>query len=333
MRRFSSAARAKAVSASWSVPSRVEAFVGSARRPSSQPLDRGGLDLQQGWRRRSPPRPGGEVGAQSSEGSLRHAACNESRKSLRFCRTCLLRCGFAKDSFRSVHSQMRAPLLQHGAPPALNSFGERSGSGPVGDLKNLPQERPAPLPRGGTCGRRLAGASFGRPLPRPEPLNAPSIPTTSPQRRGGAGRARAARIVRIGQGEQLAVLAGPLRTWRAGAHALETAAGPEGDRRGGLGSGLVYKSSFDKANRTSADGRAGHRPRRPGRSSPRSAKPWACRWCTDVHAPGQCARRPRRWTCCRSPPFCAARPTCWWRPRRRARRSTSRRASSSPLGT
>ena len=56
--------------------------------------------------------------------------------------------------------------------------------------------------------------------------------------------------VRIGQAERLAVIAGPCQL-ESRAHALETAQALKeiADR---LGIGLVYKTSFDKANRTSA---------------------------------------------------------------------------------
>ena len=57
-----------------------------------------------------------------------------------------------------------------------------------------------------------------------------------------------------------------------------------------LGIGLVYKTSFDKANRTSRLGRARHRPRRRRcRSSPRSAISSDLPVLTDVHEAEQCA--------------------------------------------
>ena len=100
------------------------------------------------------------------------------------------------------------------------------------------------------------------------------------------------------------------------------------------GIGLVYKTSFDKANRTSLTGRRGTRARggaagvrcaalraRACRSSPMSTSASSARWW-------------RRWsTSCRSRPSSAARPTSWSRRPRPARRSTSRRASSSRRGT
>ena len=61
----------------------------------------------------------------------------------------------------------------------------------------------------------------------------------------------AARTVRIGQAEQLAVIAGPCQL-ESRQHALETAHALKeiADR---LGIGLIYKTSFDKANRTSVN--------------------------------------------------------------------------------
>ena len=56
--------------------------------------------------------------------------------------------------------------------------------------------------------------------------------------------------VRIGQAERLAVIAGPCQM-ESRAHALETAQALK-EIAGRLGIGLVYKTSFDKANRTSA---------------------------------------------------------------------------------
>ncbi|HTI67066.1 MAG TPA: 3-deoxy-8-phosphooctulonate synthase [Caulobacteraceae bacterium] len=57
------------------------------------------------------------------------------------------------------------------------------------------------------------------------------------------------RPVRIGQAERLAVIAGPCQL-ESRAHALETAAALKAIAER-LGIGLVYKTSFDKANRTS----------------------------------------------------------------------------------
>ena len=68
---------------------------------------------------------------------------------------------------------------------------------------------------------------------------------------GGPSRRQA----RIGNGERLSVIAGPCQM-ESRAHALETAhALKEIAER--LGIGLVYKTSFDKANRTSASAARG----------------------------------------------------------------------------
>jgi 2-dehydro-3-deoxyphosphooctonate aldolase (KDO 8-P synthase) len=63
------------------------------------------------------------------------------------------------------------------------------------------------------------------------------------------------RVVRIGNGEKLAVIAGPCQM-ESRAHALETAEALKGMAER-LGMGLVYKTSFDKANRTSAAAQRG----------------------------------------------------------------------------
>ena len=62
--------------------------------------------------------------------------------------------------------------------------------------------------------------------------------------------ATAARPVRIGNAERLSVIAGPCQM-ESRQHALETAHALA-EIAGRLGIGLVYKTSFDKANRTSA---------------------------------------------------------------------------------
>ena len=138
--------------------------------------------------------------------------------------------------------------------------------------------------------------------------------------------------VRIGQAERLAVIAGPCQM-ESRAHALETAAAlKEAATR--LGIGLVYKTSFDKANRTSGGaargiGLAGALP-----VFAEIRESLGLPVLTDVHdARAVRPRSPRLSTCSRSRPSCAARPTFWSPPRRPGGRSTSRRASSSPPGT
>jgi 2-dehydro-3-deoxyphosphooctonate aldolase (KDO 8-P synthase) len=96
------------------------------------------------------------------------------------------------------------------------------------------------------------------------------------------------------------------------AHALEMASALK-EIAGRLGIGLVYKTSFDKANRTSLAGKRGlgldgalavfaEIARRSAyRSSPTCTRPNSARaW-------------PRQSTCCRFRPSCAGRPICWWR--------------------
>ena len=116
----------------------------------------------------------------------------------------------------------------------------------------------------------------------------------------------------------IALFAGPCQM-ESRAHALEMASALK-EIAGRLGIGLVYKTSFDKANRTSLSGKRGlgldgalavfaeiretlgparrHRRAR-GRSSARAS--------------------PRSSTCCRSRPSCAARPICSSPPRKTGR--------------
>ena len=71
---------------------------------------------------------------------------------------------------------------------------------------------------------------------------------------------------------------------------------------------VCFKSSFDKANRARLGGARGPgleeglRVARAGRAA--SGLPIL----TDIHEPPRPPRPPRWWTCCRSPPFSAARP-------------------------
>ncbi|MGQ0663878.1 MAG: 3-deoxy-8-phosphooctulonate synthase [Pseudomonadota bacterium] len=91
----------------------------------------------------------------------------------------------------------------------------------------------------------------------------------------------------LGNDRAMALIAGPCAL-ESRAHALETShALVEMTAR--LGLGLVYKTSFDKANRTAADA-----PRGVGleHSLPILAEVrerWGCPVLTDVHEPGQCA--------------------------------------------
>ncbi len=93
--------------------------------------------------------------------------------------------------------------------------------------------------------------------------------------------------VRFGNDLPLAVIAGPC-VLESRAHALETA-GALKEIAGRLGVGLVYKSSFDKANRTSATGvrGLGLAEARPIFAEIRESLGLPV--VTDVHEPAQCA--------------------------------------------
>ena len=148
-------------------------------------------------------------------------------------------------------------------------------------------------------------------------------------------------IVQVGRGAlaatfganlPLALIAGPCQM-ESRAHALETAQALK-EIAVKLKVGLVYKTSFDKANRTSGSGARGvgleaalpvfaeirefDRPAGDHRRARERAS-----------APGS----PRRSTRCRSRPSSAARPTSLWPRRARGGRSTSRKGSSSRPGT
>ena len=84
------------------------------------------------------------------------------------------------------------------------------------------------------------------------------------------------------------MLAGPCQM-ESRAHALEMASALK-EIAAGLGIGLVYKSSFDKANRTSLSGKRGIGLERRCRCSPRSARRWACPSSPTCTKPAQCAR-------------------------------------------
>ena len=61
--------------------------------------------------------------------------------------------------------------------------------------------------------------------------------------------------VRIGNGEKLSIIAGPCQM-ESRQHALETAHALK-EMTDRLGVGLIYKTSYDKANRTSANAQRG----------------------------------------------------------------------------
>ena len=112
---------------------------------------------------------------------------------------------------------------------------------------------------------------------------------------------------RFGNDLPLALIAGPCQL-ESRAHALEMAqALKEMTQRVGIG--LVYKTSFDKANRTSGSSRARHRTRGGAADLRRDSLLARLGRCSPTCTMRRNARRPRkRSTSCRSRPFSAARP-------------------------
>ena len=93
--------------------------------------------------------------------------------------------------------------------------------------------------------------------------------------------------VRIGNAERLTVIAGPCQM-ESRAHALETAqALKEIAQR--LGIGLIYKTSYDKANRTSLNAARGVGLEKALAIFDELRKKLGVPVLTDVHEPGQCA--------------------------------------------
>jgi 3-deoxy-D-arabino-heptulosonate 7-phosphate (DAHP) synthase len=125
--------------------------------------------------------------------------------------------------------------------------------------------------------------------------------------------------VRFGNHAPLALIAGPCQL-ESRQHAFDMA-GALKEIAARLGIGLVYKTSFDKANRTSLSGRRG--------AGLDAALPIFADLREELGLPSS----PRWSTCCRSLPSSAGRPTCSSRPRRPAGSSTSRRGSSWRRGT
>lgn len=81
--------------------------------------------------------------------------------------------------------------------------------------------------------------------------------------------------VTFGNDLPLALIAGPCQM-ESRDHALETASALK-EITTRVGMPLVYKTSFDKANRTSLSGRRGLGLEKRCRFLPRSAKAWDCR--------------------------------------------------------
>ena len=95
------------------------------------------------------------------------------------------------------------------------------------------------------------------------------------------------RPVRIGQAERLSFIAGPCQM-ESRAHALETAAALKAIAER-LGVGLVYKTSFDKANRTSAGAARGMGLKAALPVFAEIRESLGLPTLTDVHDAGQCA--------------------------------------------
>jgi 2-dehydro-3-deoxyphosphooctonate aldolase (KDO 8-P synthase) len=94
--------------------------------------------------------------------------------------------------------------------------------------------------------------------------------------------------VRIGSHLPLAVIAGPCQL-ESRAHGLEMAAALR-EIAMGLGFGLIFKASFDKANRTSASGARGMGLEQSLPVFAEIRESLGLPVLTDVHEPGQCAR-------------------------------------------
>jgi 2-dehydro-3-deoxyphosphooctonate aldolase (KDO 8-P synthase) len=115
--------------------------------------------------------------------------------------------------------------------------------------------------------------------------------------------------ISIGAGRPLALIAGPCvvensKSALRHAHAIKKIA-----RRVGLP--FIYKSSYDKANRSSLASFRGLGLEMGLEILARVKAEAGVPILTDVHSAEE-AERAR--TCCRSPPFCAGRPTCCWPP-------------------
>jgi 2-dehydro-3-deoxyphosphooctonate aldolase (KDO 8-P synthase) len=93
--------------------------------------------------------------------------------------------------------------------------------------------------------------------------------------------------VAIGNDRPLALIAGPCQL-ESRDHALEMSHALV-EITGALGMGLVYKTSFDKANRTSSGGARGLGLEKSLPIMAEIREKWGCPVLTDVHEPGQCA--------------------------------------------
>ncbi|MCC7271886.1 MAG: 3-deoxy-8-phosphooctulonate synthase [Alphaproteobacteria bacterium] len=93
--------------------------------------------------------------------------------------------------------------------------------------------------------------------------------------------------ITLGNDRPLALIAGPCAL-ESRAHALEMSHALV-ELTGRLGIGLIYKTSFDKANRTSADSPRGIGMDKALPILAEVRETWGCPVLTDVHAPEQCA--------------------------------------------
>ena len=93
--------------------------------------------------------------------------------------------------------------------------------------------------------------------------------------------------VSIGNDKPLALIAGPCAL-ESRQHAMEMSHALV-EIAGKLGMGLIYKTSFDKANRTSASGVRGLGLEQSLPIMAEIREKWGCPVLTDVHEPGQCA--------------------------------------------
>ena len=130
----------------------------------------------------------------------------------------------------------------------------------------------------------------------------------------------------LGNDLPLVFIVGP-NTLESRAHALEMSAALA-EMAGKLGIGLVYKTSFDKANRSSLGSERGIGL---GAGLPILAEvreTTGLPVLTDIHEREQCGPAAKSSTSCRSRHFSAVRRICCWRQARRASRSISKKASS-----
>src|ERR1051326_32195 len=112
--------------------------------------------------------------------------------------------------------------------------------------------------------------------------------------------------VRFGNDLPLALIAGPC-VLESRAHALETASALKENAQK-LGIGLVYTTSFDKANRTSATSARGRRREAALPIFAEIRENLGLPVLTDVHEPPQCAYAPKPVAALQIPPFLRPQP-------------------------